>query len=61
MEKENWKDRYWSLLESTSSAAYGKVVYHRQEDGTIYSCVSEKILTLDEAEKELFEGILELQ
>lgn len=60
MEKKNWEDRYWGLLESISSAFYGKVAYHRQEDGTVYSSISEENLTLDDAEKELVEKIAEL-
>ena len=56
--EENWKDRYWGLLESISSAFFGKVMYY-QDNGTVYSSVSERNLSLDEAERELFTAIAE--
>lgn len=61
MEDEDWKKRYFGLLDIISTASYGKAVYYLQADGTVYSIVSEKTMTLDEAEEELREGILQLQ
>ncbi len=46
------KDGEWDMFDLISSAYYGKGMYFKQDNGTVYSRHSGKYMTVDEAIKE---------
>lgn len=49
--------REWELFERLSSAWFGKQYYSKQDDGTVYSRMSCKYLTFDQAINEFANAI----
>jgi len=50
--KEIKKDGEWEMFDLISSAYYGKGMYFKQDDGTVYSRYSCKYMSVDEAIRE---------
>ena len=53
------KDGEWDMFDLISSAYYGKGMYFKQDNGTVYSRHSGKYMTVDEAIKEFISLINE--
>lgn len=48
----DWHKEFFDFLTSISTASHGKQQYFEQDNGMIYSRISGKYLTLEEAERE---------